>query len=108
MLQVLLLALFLGLRGALGALPPFTQELAAKLWDQAEKEVESLSYSGNEGFVCGAGNWGDGPQCNQWDQGSSPCWPSAMTISASWDTALLARWSEEMAMEFGETGRGQL
>ena len=54
------------------------------------------------------GNWGDGPQCDEWDAGFSPCYPSAMTISASWDVDLMARWSRELAMEFGAGNRGQL
>jgi beta-glucosidase-like glycosyl hydrolase/nicotinamidase-related amidase len=92
-------------------LPPFSPELRDDLWRRAKEEADLLgesAYTSNQKFVCGAGTWGDGPQCNQWDQGHSPCWPSAMTVSASWDTELMARWSKELAQEFGLPNRGQL
>lgn len=93
------------------ALPAYTSKLGDDLWEKAEAQVEKLgkgSYEGNTNFVCGAGTWGDGPQCNQWDQGRSPCWPSSMTVSATWDTEVMELWSREMAQEFGGPGRGQL
>eukprot|EP00928_Gymnodinium_smaydae_P014372 TRINITY_DN1524_c0_g1_i2.p1 TRINITY_DN1524_c0_g1~~TRINITY_DN1524_c0_g1_i2.p1 ORF type:complete len:892 (-),score=131.80 TRINITY_DN1524_c0_g1_i2:200-2824(-) len=96
---------------ARASLPPFSPEVRDSIWAQAKARVDSLpssAYEGNQGYVCGAGNWGDGPQCNQWDQGHSPCWPSTMTISASWDVELMERWSVEIAEEFGIPGRGQL
>jgi len=108
-LRLALLSGSLGIREA--ALPPFSPALRDALWHQAEREVSGLSpstYSANEHYVCATGNWGDGPQCDQWDRGRSPCWPSALTVAASWDVDLMAHWSAEMAQEFGVPGRGQL
>merc|ERR1719277_1190395 len=99
--------LALGLLGAVeSALPPYTRALGESLGEQAVAGLEHAKDS--EAFVCGAGNWGDGPQCDQWDRGRSPCWPSAMTVSASWDVDLMTRWSIELAEEFGFANRGQL
>lgn len=95
-------------QSAHGALPPYTEALGEFLWEKAKDEVAGESTEKNERFVCAAGNWGDGPQSNQWDQGYSPCWPSIMTISASWDVDLMALWSTEIAEEFGVKSRGQL
>ncbi|CAK0872117.1 unnamed protein product, partial [Prorocentrum cordatum] len=99
------------LPGVVGQLPPFTPELRDKLWKQAEAEVKKMKsseYVGQGKYACASGTWGDGPQCNEWDAGFSPCWPSAMTISASWDVELMALWSRHMAMEFGVPNRGHL
>eukprot|EP00443_Scrippsiella_acuminata_P001522 CAMPEP_0115340688 /NCGR_PEP_ID=MMETSP0270-20121206/91277_1 /TAXON_ID=71861 /ORGANISM="Scrippsiella trochoidea, Strain CCMP3099" /LENGTH=990 /DNA_ID=CAMNT_0002762153 /DNA_START=9 /DNA_END=2978 /DNA_ORIENTATION=+ len=110
-IAALSLCLIAAARPAAGGLPPYTKALGDYLWKRATKDIEALGktgYEGQEKYVCGAGNWGDGPQCNQWDHGYSPCWPSAMTVSAAWDIELMELWSEEMAEEFGVTGRGQL
>jgi len=101
----------LGTLSVRAALPEYTPKLGDHLWTQAEEQVEKLgkgTYEGNTNFVCDAGSWGDGPQCNQWDQGRSPCWPSAMTVSAAWDLELMELWTRELAQEFGGPGRGQL
>ena len=93
------------------ALPPFSPSVRDAVWQQAQAKVKSMpesKYTRSEHYACATGNWGDGPQCDEWDAGYSPCWPSAMTITASWDTRLMARWASELAMEFGKGNRGQL
>mmetsp|Transcript_62869 Transcript_62869/g.205228 ORF Transcript_62869/g.205228 Transcript_62869/m.205228 type:complete len:1029 (+) Transcript_62869:94-3180(+) len=86
-------------------LPEFTPELRDHLWNVATEQAKA---SGGQQNVCGYGTWGDSGQVNQWDQGFSPCWPSLMNIGAAWDVELMARWSVEVAREFGEPNRGQL
>jgi len=88
-------------------LPPYTPELRDSLWEMAKKEA-SKSSDGGASHVCGYGTWGDSGQLNQWDQGFSPCWPSTLNAAATWDIELMARWSVEMAQEFGKPNRGQL
>mmetsp|Transcript_116625 Transcript_116625/g.260524 ORF Transcript_116625/g.260524 Transcript_116625/m.260524 type:complete len:825 (+) Transcript_116625:64-2538(+) len=90
------------------ALPGFSATVRDHFWKQAAQEVKATRFAEKESNVCATGNWGDSTQVNQWDQGFSPCWPSAMTISASWDTELVSRWSLELAREFGKPSRGQL
>mmetsp|Transcript_75110 Transcript_75110/g.189933 ORF Transcript_75110/g.189933 Transcript_75110/m.189933 type:complete len:915 (+) Transcript_75110:64-2808(+) len=89
-------------------LPPYTPELRDSLWEMAKHEASKSSTSGSSSHVCGYGTWGDSGQLNQWDQGFSPCWPSTLNAAATWDVELMARWSVEMAREFGEPNRGQL
>lgn len=87
-------------------LPSYTPELRDELWKQAQHEAKEAGS--NSQHVCGYGTWGDSGQLNQWDAGFSPCWPSTLNIAATWDEELMARWSVEMAREFGEPNRGQL
>ena len=94
-----------------GFLPPFNASVRDAVWAAAQDAVAAMppsAYVGSEHWSCAAGNWGDGPQCDEWDAGFSPCYPSAMTITASWDVDLMARWSAELVMEFGAGQRGQL
>ena len=101
-------------RGSEAMLPPYDAQLRDATWRRAQQIVADMpaaKYTRNERFACGVrtggpfGYWGDGPQSDEWDTGFSPCWPSSMTVSSSWDVELMARWSRELAIEFGEGER---
>ena len=64
-------------------LPPFDKHVQDDVLKRARASIASMpasAYTNNEHWSCAMGNWGDGPQCDEWDRGFSPCYPSASPI----------------------------
>jgi len=69
--------------------------------------IPSLTMNdGPSGFRCGAcfANPTQGYWANLTHGGTSTCWPSALTASASWDVALMEEWGAAMGAEFRDKG----
>ena len=46
----------------------------------------------------------DGPQGFRGDPGTSTCWPSGLTMAATWNTTTMLLWGRAMGQEF--VGKG--
>lgn len=49
-------------------------------------------------------NLNDGPQGFRGDAGTSTCWPSGLTIAATWNVASMGKWGDAMGKEFVAKG----